>query len=126
MSEFLLNMKESRPILEHFLSEFTKDIPKSNILFSKYNDNELEAKLVDVIENAINTNAQIWYEDIMESDDLFGDYEWTITCEKLNRGVFKDKDEFSCMVVLKSILRSLDNAEVYSYTERTYITCKYI
>lgn len=126
MSEFLLNMKESRPILENFLSEFTKDIPKSNILFSKYNDNELEAKLVDVIENAINTNAQIWYEDIMESDDLFGDYEWTVTCEKLNRGVFKDKDEFSCMIVLKSTLRSLDNAEVYSHTERTYITCNYI
>lgn len=126
MGEFLLNMKESRPILEKFLSEFTKDIPKSNILFSKYNDNELEAKLVDVIESAINTNVQIWYEDIMESDDLFGDYEWTITCEKLNRGVFKDKDEFSCMVVLKSTLHSLDSTEFYSHIDRTYITCRYI
>lgn len=126
MGEFLLNMKESQPILENFLSEFTKDIPKSNILFSKYNDSELQVKLVDVIENAINTNAQIWYEDVIESDDLFGDYEWTVTCEKMNRGVFKDKDEFSCMIVLKSILRSLDNAEVYSHTDRTYVTCKYI
>lgn len=126
MSEFLLDTRKSQSILENFISEFTKDIPKSNVLFNKYDDNDLQVKLVDVIEDTINTNGQIWHEDTIESDDLFGNYEWSVTCEKLNRGVFRDRDEFSCMVVLKSTLRSLDNAEVYSHTDRTYITCKYI
>lgn len=54
MSEYLVKIKESQSILENFLSEFTKDIPKSNVLFNKYDDNELQVKLVNVIEDAIN------------------------------------------------------------------------
>lgn len=126
MSEYLVKIKESQSILENFLSEFTKDIPKSNVLFSKYNDKELQVKLVNVIEDAINTDRQIWYEDTIESDDLFGNYEWTVTCEKMNRGVFRDRDEVNFMILLKSTLRSEDNMEYYSHTDRTYITCKYI
>lgn len=124
MSEFLLDIRKSQPILENFISEFTKDIPKSNVLFSKYNDKELQVKLVNVIEDAINTDGQIWYEDTMESDDLFGNYEWTITCEKMNRGVFRDRDEVNFMILLKSTLRSADNMECYSYTDRTFIYCR--
>ena len=106
MSEFLLDVRKSQSILENFLLEFTKDIPKSNVLFSKYNDKELQVKLVNVIEDAINTDMQIWYEDTIESDDLFGNYEWTVTCEKMNR--------------------SVDNMECYSHTDRTFIHCRYI
>lgn len=126
MSEFLLDIRKSQPILENFISEFTKDIPKSNVLFSKYNDKELQVKLVNVIEDAINTDRQIWYEDTIESDDLFGNYEWTVTCEKMNRGVFRDKDEVNFMILLKSILRSMDNVEQYSHTDRTFIYCRCI
>ena len=126
MSEFLLDIRKSQPILENFISEFTKDIPKSNVLFSKYNDKELQVKLVNAIEDAINTDRQIWYEDTVESDDLFGNYEWTITCEKLNRGVFRDKDEVNFMILLKSTLRSIDNVEQYSHTDRTFIYCRCI
>lgn len=126
MSEFLLDIRKSQPILEKFLLEFTKDIPKSNVLFSKYNDKELQVKLVNVIEDTINTDRQIWYEDTIESDDLFGNYEWTVTCEKMNRGVFIDKDEVNFMILLKSILRSMDNVEQYSHTDRTFIYCRCI
>ena len=126
MSEFLLDIRKSQSILENFISEFTKDIPKSNVLFNKYDDNDLQVKLVDAIEDAINTNGQILYEDTIESDDLFGNYEWSVTCEKLNRGVFRDRDEVNFMILLKSTLRSVDNMECYSHTDRTYITCKYI
>lgn len=126
MSEFLLDIRKSQSILENFISEFTKDIPKSNVLFSKYNDKELQVKLVNVIEDAINTDGQIWYEDTIESDDLFGNYEWTVTCDKMSRGVFRDRDEVNFMILLKSTLRSVDNMECYSHTDRTYITCKYI
>lgn len=126
MSEFLLDVRKSQSILENFIFEFTKDIPKSNVLFSKYNDKELQVKLVNVIEDAINTDRQIWYEDTVESDDLFGNYEWTITCEKLNRGVFRDKDEVNFMILLKSTLRSIDNVEQYSHTDRTFIYCRCI
>lgn len=121
MSEFLLDVRKSQSILENFISEFTKDIPKSNVLFNKYDDSDLQVKLVDVIEDAINTNGQIWYEDTIESDDLFGDYEWTVTCEKLNHGVFRDRDEVNFMILLKSTLRSVDNMECYSHTDRTFI-----
>lgn len=126
MSEFLLDVRKSQSILENFLLEFTKAIPKSNVLFSKYNDKELQVKLVNVIEDAINTDMQIWYEDTIESDDLFGNYEWTVTCEKMNRGVFRDRDEVNFMILLKSTLRSADNMECYSYTERTFIYCRCI
>lgn len=126
MSEFLLDIRKSQSILENFIFEFTKDIPKSNVLFSKYNDKKLRVKLVNVIEDAINTNGQIWYEDTIESDDLFGNYEWTVTCEKLNRGVFRDKDEVNFMILLKSTLRSMDNVEQYSHTDRTFIYCRCI
>lgn len=126
MSEFLLDIRKSQPILEKFLLEFTKDIPKSNVLFSKYNDKELQVKLVNVIEDAINTDRQILYEDTIESDDLFGNYEWTVTCEKMNRGVFIDKDEVNFMILLKSTLRSVDNMECYSHTDRTFIYCRCI
>lgn len=126
MSEFLLDIRKSQPILENFISEFTKDVPKSNVLFSKYNDKELQVKLVNVIEDAINTDGQMWYEDIIESDDLFGNYEWTVTCEKLNRGVFRDIDEVNFMILLKSTLHSVDNMEYYSHTDRTFIHCRYI
>lgn len=126
MSEYLVKMRESQPILENFLSEFTKDIPKSNVLFNKYNDSDLQIKLVDVIEEAINTDRQIWYEDTIESDDLFGNYEWTVTCEKMNHGVFRDRDEVNFMILLKSTLRSMDNMECYSNTDRTFIYCRCI
>lgn len=126
MSEFLLDIRKSQSILENFIFEFTKDIPKSNVLFSKYNDKELQVKLVNVIEDAINTDRQIWYEYTIESDDLFGNYEWSVTCEKLNRGVFRDKDEVNFMILLKSTLRSMDNVEQYSHTDRTFIHCRYI
>lgn len=126
MSEFLLDIRKSLPILENFISEFTKDIPKSNVLFNKYDDGELQVKLVDVIEEAINTDGQIWYEDTIESDDLFGNYVWTVTCEKMNRGVFRDKDEVNFMILLKSTLHSMDNVEQYSHTNRTFIYCRYI
>ena len=126
MSEFLLDARKSQSILENFISEFTKDIPKSNVLFNKYDDNDLQVKLVDVIEDAINTNGEIWYEDTIESDDLFGNYEWSVTCEKLNRGVFRDRDEVNFMILLKSTLRSVDNMECYSHTDRTFIHCRYI
>lgn len=126
MSEFLLDIRKSQPILENFISEFTKDIPKFNVLFDKYDDSELQVKLVDVIEEAINTDGQIWYEETIESDDLFGNYEWTVTCEKMNRGVFRDRDKVNFMILLTSTLRSVDNMECYSHTDRTYITCKYI
>ena len=126
MSEFLLDIRKSQPILENFLLEFTKDIPKSNVLFSKYNDKELQVKLVNVIEDTINTDRQIWYEDTMESDDLFGNYEWIVTCEKMNRGVFRDKDKVNFMILLKSTLRSVDNVEQYSHEDRTFIYCRCI
>lgn len=126
MSEFLLDIRKSQPILENFLLEFTKDIPKSNVLFSKYNDKELQVKLVNVIEDAINTDRQIWYEDTIESDDLFGNYEWTVTCEKMNRGVFRDRDEVNFMILLKSTLRSMDNVEHYSCEDRTFVYCRYV
>ena len=126
MSEFLLDIRKSQSILENFISEFTKDIPKSNVLFSKYNDKELQVKLVNVIEDAINTDRQIWYEDTIESDDLFGNYEWTVTCEKMNRGVFRDRDEVNFMILLKSTLRSVDNMECYSHADRTFIYCRCI
>ena len=125
MSEFLLDIRKSQSILENFISEFTKDIPKSNVLFNKYDDNDLQVKLVDVIEDAINTNRQIWYEDTIESDDLFGNYEWSVTCEKLNRGVFRDRDEVNFMILLKSTLHSVDNMERYSHTDRTFIYCRW-
>lgn len=126
MSEFLLDIRKSQPILENFLLEFTKDIPTSNVLFSKYTDEELQVKLVNVIEDAINIDIQIWYEDTIESDDLFGNYEWTVTCEKMNRGVFRDRDEVNFMILLKSTLRSMDNVEQYSHADRTFIHCRYI
>lgn len=126
MSEFLLDMRKSQSILENFISEFTKDIPKSNVLFNKYDDSDLQVKLVDVIEDAINTDRQIWYEDTIESDDLFGNYEWTVTCEKLNRGVFRDKYEVNFMILLKSTLRSMDNVEHYSCEDRTFVYCRYV
>lgn len=126
MSEFLLDTRKSQSILENFISEFTKDIPKSNVLFNKYDDNDLQVKLVDVIEDTINTNGQIWYEDTIESDDLFGNYEWSVTCEKLNRGVFRDRDEVNFMILLKSTLRSVDSMECYSHTDRTFIYCRCI
>jgi len=43
MGEFLVNLQETRPMLENFMSEFTRDIPTSNALFNKYNYGELEA-----------------------------------------------------------------------------------
>lgn len=125
MGEFLMDL-ESRPILEDFMFEFTKDIPKSNVLFYKYDDSELQVKLVDAIEDAINTDGKTTHEYIIESDDLFGDYKWTITCEKKNRGVFKGRDEFSCAISLESTLQSVDGVETYSHSTRTYIQCRYI
>lgn len=125
MGEFLMDL-ESRPILEDFMFEFTKDIPKSNVLFYKYDDSELQVKLVDAIEDAINTGGKTTHEYIIESDDLFGDYKWTITCEKKNRGVFKGRDEFSCAILLESTLQSVDGVETYSHSHRTYIQCIYV
>lgn len=125
MGEFLMDL-ESRPILEDFMFEFTKDIPKSNVLFYKYDDSELQVKLVDAIEDAINTGGKTTHEYIIVSDDLFGDYKWTITCEKKNRGVFKGRYEFSCAILLESTLQSVDGVETYSHSHRTYIQCIYV
>ena len=125
MGEFLMDLKE-RPMIENFIVEFTRDIPKSNALFDKYDDSELQVKLVDVIEDAINTDEKVAHERLIESDDLFGDYEWTITCEKKNRGVFRGRDEFSCAILLESTLQSADGMETYSHSYRTYIQCIYI
>ena len=124
MSEYLVKIKESLSILENFLFEFTKDIPKSNVLFNKYDNSELQVKLVDVIEDAINGLGKSLHRYVIESDDLFGDYEWVLTCEKMNRGVFRDRDEVNFMILLKSTLRSVDNMECYSYTDRTFIYCR--
>lgn len=126
MGEFLVNLQEAHPMLEDFMSEFTKDIPNSNALFNKYNYGELESMFLDAIKEAINMDEKVTYERFIESDDLFGDYKWTITCEKKNRGVFKDRDEFSCAILLESTLQSMDGVEVYSYSYRTYIQCIYI
>ena len=126
MGEFLANLEETRPMLEDFIAEFTKDIPKSNALFSKYDDRDLEAMFLNIIEEAINTTEKVTYERIIESDDLFGDYKWTITCEKKNRGVFRGRDEFSCAILLESTLQSTDGVETYSHSHRTYVQCIYI
>lgn len=126
MGEFLANLEETRPMLEDFIAEFTKDIPKSNALFSKYGDIELEVMFLNIIEEAINTNEKVTYEHLVESDDLFGDYKWTITCEKKNRGVFRGRDEFSCAISLESILQSTDGMETYSHSCRTYVQSIYI
>ena len=126
MSEYLVKIKESQSILENFLSEFTKDIPKSNVLFNKYDDSELQVKLVNVIEDAINELGKSSYRYVIESDDLFGDYEWIVTCEKMSRGIFKDRDEVNFMILLESTLRSVDGIESYSHIQRTFIHCIYI
>lgn len=126
MCEYLVKMKESRPILENFLFEFTKDIPKSNVLFNKYDDSELQVKLVDVIEDAINGLGKSSHRYVIESNDLFGDYEWIVTCEKMSRGIFKDKDEVNFVISLESTLCSADGVESYSHTCRTFIHCIYI
>lgn len=126
MGEFLANLEETRPMLEDFIAEFTKDIPKSNALFSKYDDRDLESMFLNIIEEAINTTEKVTYERIIESDDLFGDYKWTITCEKKNRGVFRGRDEFSCAILLESTLQSTDGVETYSHSCRTYVQSIYI
>lgn len=126
MGEFLVNLQEARPMLEDFMSEFTKDVPNSNALFNKYNYGELESIFLDVIKEAINMDEKVTYERLIESDDLFGDYKWTITCEKKNRGVFRGRDEFSCAILLESTLQSVDRMETYSHSHRTYIECVYI
>lgn len=126
MGEFLVNLQETRPMLENFISEFTRDIPNSNALFNKYNYGELEVMLLDAIKEAINMDEKVTYERLIESDDLFGDYKWTITCEKKNRGVFKGRDEFSCAILLESTLQSVDGVETYSHSHRTYIPCIYV
>ena len=126
MGEFLVNLQETRPMLENFISEFTRDIPNSNALFNKYNYGELEVMLLDAIKEAINMDEKVTYERLIESDDLFGDYKWTISCEKKNRGVFKGRDEFSCAILLESTLQSVDGVETYSHSHRTYIECVYI
>ena len=126
MGEFLVNLQETRPMLENFMSEFTRDIPTSNALFNKYNYGELESIFLDAIKEAINMDENVTYERLIESDDLFGDYKWTITCEKKNRGVFKDRTEFSCAILLESTLQSVDGMETYSHSHRTYVQCIYI
>lgn len=125
MGEFLMDLKE-RPMIENFIVEFTRDIPTSNALFSKYNYGELESIFIDAIKEAINMDEKVTYERLIESDDLFGDYKWTITCEKKNRGVFRGRDEFSCAILLESTLQSVDEMETYSHSHRTYIECVYI
>ena len=120
-----MDLKE-RPMLDEFIFEFTRDIPKSNALFDKYGDSDLQVKLVDVIEDAINKDEMTTHEYFIESDDLFGDYKWTITCEKKNRGVFRGRDEFSCAILLESTLQSADGMETYSHSYRTYVQCIYI
>ena len=126
MGEFLVNLQETRPMLENFMSEFTRDIPTSNALFNKYNYGELEAIILDAIKEAINMDEKVMYERLIESDDLFGDYKWTITCEKKNRGVFRDRNEFSCAILLESTLQSVEGVETYSHSHRTYIQCIYV
>lgn len=126
MGEFLMDLQETRPMLENFMSEFTRDIPTSNALFNKYNYGELEAIFLNAIKEAINMDEKVTCERLIESDDLFGDYEWTITCEKKNRGVFRGRDEFSCAILLESTLQSADGMETYSHSYRTYIQCIYI
>lgn len=126
MGKFLVNLQEARPMLEDFMSEFTKDIPNSNALFNKYNYGELESMFLDAIKEAINMDEKVTYERLIESDDLFGDYKWTITCEKKNRGVFRGRDEFSCAILLESTLQSVDGVETYSHSHRTYIQCIYV
>ena len=125
MGEFLMDLKE-RPMIENFIVEFTRDIPTSNALFSKYNYGELESIFLDAIKEAINMDEKVTYERLIESDDLFGDYKWTITCEKKNRGVFRGRDEFSCAILLESTLQSVDGVETYSHSHRTYIQCIYV
>lgn len=125
MGEFLVNLQKTRPTLENFISEFTRDIPNSNALFNKYNYGELEVTFLDAIKEAINMDEKVTYERLIESDDLFGDYKWTISCEKKNRGVFKGRDEFSCAILLESTLQSVDGVETYSHSHRTYIECVY-
>lgn len=125
MGEFLMDLKE-RPMLENFMSEFTRDIPTSNALFNKYNYVELESIFLDTIKEAINMDEKVMYECLIESDDLFGDYKWTVTCEKKNRGVFRGRDEFSCAILLESTLQSVDGVETYSHSHRTYIQCIYV
>lgn len=125
MGEFLMDLEEL-PMIENFIVEFTRDIPKSNALFDKFDDRGLQVKLVDVIEDAINMDEKVTYERLIESDDLFGDYKWTISCEKKNRGVFKGRDEFSCAILLESTLQSVDGVETYSHSHRTYIQCIYV
>ena len=119
MGEFLVNLQETRPMLENFMSEFTRDIPTSNALFNKYNYGELESIFLDAIKEAINMDEKVMYE-------LFGDYKWTVTCEKKNRGVFRGRDEFSCAILLESTLQSVDGVETYSHSHRTYIQCIYV
>lgn len=126
MGEFLMDLQETRPMLENFMSEFTRDIPTSNALFNKYNYGELEAIFLNAIKEAINMDEKVTYKRLIESDDLFGDYKWTITCEKKNRGVFRGRDEFSCAILLESTLQSMDGVETYSHSHRTYIECVYI
>ena len=126
MGEFLVNLKETRPMLENFMSEFTRDIPTSNALFNKYNHGELESIFLDAIKEAINMDEKVTHECLIESDDLFGDYKWTITCEKKNRGVFRGRDEFSCAILLEATLQSVDGMETYSHSYRTYVQCIYI
>lgn len=126
MGEYLVNLQEARPTLENFISEFTRDVPNSNALFNKYNYGELEVTFLDAIKEAINMDEKVTYERLIESDDLFGDYKWTISCEKKNRGVFKGRDEFSCAILLESTLQSVDGVETYSHSHRTYIECVYI
>lgn len=126
MGKFLVNLQEARPMLEDFMSEFTKDIPNSNALFNKYNYGELESIFLNAIKEAINMDEKVTYERLIESDDLFGDYKWTITCEKKNRGVFRDRDEFSCAILLESTLQIANGMETYSHSYRTYIQCGYI
>lgn len=126
MGEFLVNLQETRPMLENFMSEFTRDIPTSNALFNKYNYGELESIFLDAIKEAINMDEKVTYEHLIESDDLFGDYKWTISCEKKNRGVFKGRDEFSCAILLESTLQGVDGVETYSHSHRTYIQCIYV
>ena len=125
MGEFLMDLKE-RPMIENFMSEFTRDIPTSNALFNKYNYGELESIFLDAIKEAINMDEKVMYECLIESDDLFGDYKWTVTCEKKNRGVFRGRDEFSCAILLESTLQSVDGVETYSHSHRTYIQCIYV
>ena len=126
MGEYLVKMKESLSILENFLFDFTKDIPKSNVLCNKYDNSELQVKLVDVIEDAINGLGKSSHKYVIESDDLFGDYEWVVTCGKMSRGIFTSKDDVNFMILLESTLSSADGVESYSHAQRTFINCTYV